>query len=138
MPHASLSRIPPLAAAVLAFALAAPGSAGAQEPEKEPFTEARFEELQDQGAYVLLDVFADWCPTCAAQQKVLAAFQEEHPDAPLHMLSIDFDDRKDLVRHFEAPRQSTLILYHGTERVWFSVAETRRDVIFDALAAATR
>ncbi|MFW6206224.1 MAG: thioredoxin family protein [Gemmatimonadota bacterium] len=115
-----------------------PTAVSAQAPDKEPFTEQRFEALQEQGAYVLLDVFADWCPTCAAQQKVLAAFQDEHPDAPLHILSIDFDDRKDLVRRFGAPRQSTLILFHGTERVWFSVAETRRDAIFGALAAATR
>ncbi len=122
---------------LLALALGVPIGTAAQAPDKEPFTEQRFEALQEQGAYVLLDVFADWCPTCAAQQEVLAAFQEEHADAPLHILSIDFDDRKDLVRRFGAPRQSTLILFHGTERIWFSVAETRRDVIFDALAAAT-
>ncbi len=132
----SLRKTIPLA--LITLALSAPSATAAQAPDKEPFTEQRFETLQEQGAYVLLDVFADWCPTCAAQQEVLAAFQEEHPDAPLHILSIDFDDRKDLVRHFGAPRQSTLILFHGTERVWFSVAETRRDVIFEALAAATR
>ena len=136
MSHASLKTILPLA--LLTLALSGPTAAAAQKPDKEPFTEQRFEALQEQGAYVLLDVFADWCPTCAAQQKVLAAFQKAHPDAPLHILSIDFDDRKDLVRHFGAPRQSTLILFHGTERIWFSVAETRRDVIFEALAAATR
>lgn len=132
----SLGRTIPLG--LITLALSAPATAVAQGPEKEPFTEQRFEALQEQGAYVLLDVVADWCPTCAAQEKVLATFQEQHPDAPLHILSIDFEDRKDLVQRFGAPRQSTLILYHGTERIWFSVAETRRDAIFEALAAATR
>ncbi len=34
------------------------------ELEKEPFTEERFEELQKAGEVILVDVFADWCPTC--------------------------------------------------------------------------
>ena len=67
---------------------------------------------------------------------MLAAFQEEHSDAEFHILEVDFDERKDLVTHFEAPRQSTLILYRGEERLWFSVAETRKDRIFDQLLAA--
>lgn len=100
---------------------------------KESFTAERFAELQEEGALILLDVFADWCPTCAGQQKVLAAYREQHPDVPLHTLTIDFDNQKKYVREFEAPRQSTLILYHGEERVWFSVAETREDVIFGAI-----
>ena len=62
--------------------------------EKEAFTQERFEALQAEGALILLDVFADWCPTCAKQQEVLAAYQEERPDVPLHILQIDFDDAR--------------------------------------------
>lgn len=107
-----------------------------QAQEKEPFTDARFAELQEAGAVILLDVFADWCPTCAQQQRVLAAFQEAHPEAPLHILTVDFDDQKEVVTRFQAPRQSTLILYRGTERIWFSVAETRQAAIFEQLLEA--
>lgn len=104
--------------------------------EKEAFSHERFNALQAQDAVILIDVFADWCPTCAQQQRVLSAFQEAHPDVPLHILTVDFDTRKDLVTHFEAPRQSTLILYRGEERVWFSVAETRHAQIFEQLLGA--
>lgn len=104
--------------------------------EKETFTDERFEELQSEEAVILIDIWASWCPTCAQQQNVLAAFQAEHPDADFHILQVDFDERKDLVTRFEAPRQSTLILYRGEERLWFSVAETRRDRIFGELLAA--
>jgi len=97
--------------------------------EKESFTPERFAELQAQGALILIDVFADWCPTCAQQQKILADFQAESPDVPLHILQINFDDQKQYVTHFRAPRQSTLILYRGEEQIWFSVAETRAGVI---------
>jgi thioredoxin 1 len=100
---------------------------------KQQFSEEQFEALTADGAIVLIDVFADWCPTCARQQTVLAEFRAENPDAPIHFLTVDFDNQKKYVRKFKAPRQSTLILYHGDERVWFSVAETDRDAIFAAL-----
>ncbi len=106
----------------------------------EPFSEARFHALQGEGALILVDVHADWCPTCAAQQKVLDAYQAAHPDRVLHRLVVDFDQQKEWVKHFKAPRQSTLLLYRGTEQQWFSVAETRKDEIFKAIdtaAAAT-
>ncbi len=130
-PHAVL-----MTHAGIALLLALLVSPGLVAQEKEAFSHERFTALQAQDAVILVDVFADWCPTCAQQQRVLAAFQEAHPDVPLHILTVDFDTRKDLVTHFEAPRQSTLILYRGEERVWFSVAETRQAQIFEQLLGA--
>lgn len=128
-------------AAMLFLALAI-GSGSASAQEKETFTPERFAALQKQGALVLLDVHADWCPTCAKQQKILAEYREQYPGVPLHILQIDFDSQKQHVRQFKAPRQSTLILYRGPERIWFSVAETDPKVIFNELnkaaAAPTR
>lgn len=107
---------------------------------KEAFTPERFAELQEQNALILIDVYADWCPTCAQQQKILADFQADNPESPLHILQVDFDDQKQYVTQFRAPRQSTLILYRGEEQIWFSVAETRADAIIGELtkAGATR
>lgn len=121
---------------ILIFGLAVLPVQDARSQEKEAFTQERFEALQAEGALILLDVFADWCPTCAKQQQVLSNYQEEHPDVPLHILQIDFDDQKKWVKKFRAPRQSTLILYHGEEQVWFNVAATSREVIFAALNEA--
>lgn len=123
-----------LALALLALALR---GTGASAQEKEAFTEQRFAALQSQGALVLLDVYADWCPTCRLQQKVLADYKAKHPEVPLHILTIDFDDQKQYVKRFGAPRQSTLILYRGRERVWFGVAETDPEVIFREINRAT-
>ena len=105
---------------------------------KEAFTHARFAELQAAGTLILVDIFADWCPTCAIQQTVLAEYRKRNPDVPLHTLTVDFDRQKDVVAYFRAPRQSTLILYRGTQRLWFSVAETRTEVIAQALDEAVR
>ncbi|MQA90263.1 MAG: thioredoxin [Gemmatimonas sp.] len=119
-----------IATTALALVLTS-GALSAQ--EKEPFTPDRFAELQEQGALILVDIFADWCPTCAQQQEILAQYQEEHADVPLVILEVNFDDQKEYVTQFEAPRQSTLVLFHGEERLWFSVAETRPDVVFAEL-----
>jgi len=124
----------PVTVILLAVSILAPQGLVAQ--EKEDFTDARFAELQAEGAVILVDIWADWCPTCAEQQRVLKSFQDENPDAKLHILQVNFDTQKPVVTRFSAPRQSTLILYRGEERVWFSVAETRRDAIFTRLNEA--
>lgn len=121
---------------ILLLSLSALAPRGLPAQEKEDFTDARFAELQAQGAVILVDIWAEWCPTCAEQQRVLKAFQEEHPDSELHILQVNFDTQKPVVTRFAAPRQSTLILFRGEERIWFSVAETRRDAIFQQLGEA--
>lgn len=104
--------------------------------EKEQFTPERFEELQNQGELVLIDVFASWCPTCAKQQKIIERFRQAHPDVSVKVLTVDFDDQKEWVKHFKAPRQSTLYLYRNHEQLWFSVAETRDEPVFAAILDA--
>lgn len=127
-------------ALTLAMALAHVGQVHAQQETQtqEAFTQERFEALQSEGALILIDVFADWCPTCARQQKILSEFREANPDLPFHSLTVDFDNQKKWVREFKAPRQSTLILYHGDERLWFSVAETDPEVISEAILKAAK
>lgn len=110
--------------------------AWAAELEKEPFSPERFEALKAEGALVLVDIFATWCPVCKQQQEILGAYREAHPDVALHVLEIDFDRQKEWVREFRAPRQSTLILFKGDEQRWYSVAESRREAIFAALNEA--
>lgn len=88
---------------------------------------------------MLVEVFADWCSTCARQQEVIKAYVADNPGKDLHILEVNFDRDKEWVRHFRAPRQSTLLLYSGEDQIWFSVAETRPAVIkaeFDKAFAA--
>ena len=106
--------------------------------EKEPFSNERFAELQQAGELVLIDVFADWCSTCAKQQEILKKYLAEHPDVDLHILEVNYDKDRNYVRQLRAPRQSTLLLYKGEDQFWYSVAETREDVIFDAINRAAQ
>lgn len=97
--------------------------------EKEAFSQSRFEALQKVGKVVLIDVYASWCPTCAKQRAALEAYRTANPSKEFHILEVDFDKQKDAVRLFRAPRQSTLLIYKGEQQFWFSVAETRPEVI---------
>lgn len=103
---------------------------------KEVFTQSRFEALQAANKVILVDVYATWCPTCKKQQQILGRFQAEHPKSEFYLLVVDFDQDKEWVRHFRAPRQSTLLLYVGDKQHWFSVAETRYEVIAQELNKA--
>jgi thiol-disulfide isomerase/thioredoxin len=103
---------------------------------KEAFTQERFESLQAAGKIILVDVYATWCPTCQQQQQALSQFQAENPDSEFYVLVVDFDKDKEWVSEFRAPRQSTLLLYVGDKQHWFSVAETRYDVIAHELNKA--
>ncbi len=104
--------------------------------DAEPYSNDRFAELQKDGELVLIDIFADWCPTCARQHEILKKYQAEHPDVNLHILTVDYDSDRRAVRELRAPRQSTLILYYGDKQFWYSVAETREEVIFEAINRA--
>lgn len=105
---------------------------------QEHFTETRYTELRKSGAVFLVDVYATWCPVCAKQQQILADYGKNNPAQNLIVLVVDFDNDKAWVRHFRAPRQSTLILYAGEEQLWFSVAETNYDVIAGELNKALK
>lgn len=96
---------------------------------KQPFSQELFEKLQSENKVILVDIFASWCSTCAKQQKVMRSYLEKHPERELHVLTVDFDEQKEVVKQFRAPRQSTMLLYKGDKQFWFAVAEVREDVI---------
>lgn len=104
--------------------------------EKEKFNLERFETLQKAGEVVLVDVYATWCSTCKKQQTAINSYRENNPDKMFYVLEVDFDSQKEFVKQFRAPRQSTLLIYKGDRQFWFSVAETRPEVIASELDKA--
>lgn len=103
---------------------------------KQKFDLSLFEQLQAEGKPVLIDVYASWCPTCERQQWLLDGYFKDNPNSPIIVMVIDYDDDKKWVKHFKVPRQSTLSLYQNNERIWFSVAETRKRYIVEGLNKA--
>lgn len=122
-----------IAAAAFFFFTPANASTEHLEKHKQPFSEVVFRQAQADNQLVLIDVYATWCPTCKRQHRVLNDYFAKYPDSDILVLEVDFDEQKDWVTYFKAPRQSTLALYRGEEQLWFSVAQTRERTIFAEL-----
>ncbi len=96
------------------------------------------------GRTVFLDFKASWCPTCAAQERVIAALKAENPayEQQISFIDVDWDNygNGELSRSLNIPRRSTLVVLKGDQELGRIVAGTKRKVIRElmdiALAAA--
>jgi len=101
-----------------------------------PFNQANFEAAQASGKPILLEVHADWCPTCRAQEPIISGLMQDPKNSDFVVLRVDFDNQKDVVKRFRAQYQSTLIVFKGKKEVSRSTGETRKDAIVAQLAKA--
>lgn len=96
--------------AFAAMAISTPVIAG---PIKS-YSVTAFKAAQKAGKPILVDVHADWCPTCRRQAPTIAEISKDPAYSRLVIFKIDFDKQ---VREREAlnvRKQSTLIVYKGT------------------------
>ncbi|MDO4697167.1 MAG: thioredoxin family protein [Pasteurellaceae bacterium] len=95
--------------------------------EFKAFNQAEFESLMQQGKPILVDAYANWCPTCKRQLKVLEPMLKEEAFADLTAFKLDYDTEKQALKEFGISRQSTLILFNQGKEVRRSIAETQAD-----------
>jgi thiol-disulfide isomerase/thioredoxin len=115
-----------------AVSLGAPALAA----EKRPFDQAAFQQAQEAGKAILLEVTAPWCPTCKAQAPILSKIKSEPRFRDLLSFNIDFDSQKDLLTRFGVRMQSTLIVFKGEQEAGRSTGDTNPDTIEGLLAKA--
>ena len=89
-----------------------------------PFDNAAFDAAQEAGKPVLVEIHADWCPTCKAQKPVLDKLSGQPKYSGIERFRVDYDAQKDQVKRFKAKMQSTLVVYRGKDEVARSVGET--------------
>jgi len=92
--------------------------------ERKTFDEASFKAAQQQGARILVDISATWCPTCKAQKPIIDSLAEQPANTDLVIFTVDFDSQKPVVRQFSARSQSTLIAFKGKTETGRSVGDT--------------
>ncbi len=103
------------------------------------YSPERFAEAQAAGKTILVDVAADWCPTCKAQHPILNELTEEEQMKDVLFVRVDFDQHKDFLKEHKIARQSTILVFNGNTEVDRSIAETNRDRLRNfVLAAAQR
>jgi len=109
------------------------------------YTPGLVEQRLAAGETVFLDFKANWCTTCAAQARVLAALKANNPayEAAITSINVDWDlyGDSDLARGLNIPRRSTLVVLRGDQELGRIVAGTAQadiQALMDvALAAAT-
>lgn len=129
-----------ISTAALAFAPAALADTAAQASTREFYTPGLAEAAMAGGEVIVLDFWASWCSTCAAQQRTLAALKAGNPDyeARIRFITVDWDQhgRGELARRLAIPRRSTLVALDGQVEIGRIVAGTRQAQIAALLDAA--
>jgi thiol-disulfide isomerase/thioredoxin len=111
-----------IGAALLATGLCQPASAGTAVP----FSAESFKAAQAAGSPILVEIHADWCPTCKAQSPILDRLTADPKFKDLKIFRVDFDDMKPAVKQFGAQMQSTLIVFKGAAEKGRSVGDTKQ------------
>lgn len=103
--------------------------AGSALADEEAFTQAAFDRLQKEGQPILVDIHADWCPTCRAQAPIISTLLKQGEYQKINALRVDFDQQADVVKAFKANRQSTLIVFKGGHEAGRSLGDTSEEGI---------
>jgi thioredoxin len=111
--------------AMLAAALVVGGLLQAQADTAVPYSDAAFKAAQAAGQPILIEIHADWCPTCKAQKPILDKLTGEPKFKDLKIFRVDFDAMKPVVKVFGAQMQSTLIVFKGATETGRSVGDTK-------------
>jgi thioredoxin 1 len=90
----------------------------------QPFTSAALKAAQAQGKSVLVDAYADWCPTCRKQAPTIDAISKDPAFDTLLILRLDYDNQAKEKQALGITTQSTLIAFHGEKETGRSVGVT--------------
>ncbi len=91
---------------------------------EQSFTQETFDNLQQQGLPILIAIHADWCPTCRAQAPLIAKLLKKSEYQGINALRVDFDQQSQVVKAFNANKQSTLIVFKAGREVGRSLGDT--------------
>lgn len=91
-----------------------------------PYSAEAFKAAQASGSPILVEIHADWCPTCKAQGPILDKLTSDPKFKDLKIFRVDFDEMKPVVKEFGAQAQSTLIVFKGSAEQGRSVGDTKQ------------
>ena len=100
-----------IAAAAVTLLVSAP--IAARSASELPFTQQAFSAAQKSGKPAPEEIWASWCPSCAAQARNLSQIDTDPGFQELVIYNVKFDEQKDALRAMNVRMQSTLVVFHG-------------------------
>ncbi|PPC94669.1 MAG: thiol reductase thioredoxin [Methylotenera sp.] len=97
--------------------------------EQLPYTQATFDALAKDGKPVLVEIHADWCPTCRTQGPIVKDLLTEKELAGITTLRVNFDNQKSVLKTYKVRQQSTLIGFKAGKEVGRSIGDTDKKSI---------
>ena len=100
------------------------------------YDEAEFMMAQKKGKTIVVDVYADWCPTCRAQAPILEKLRTETQSSDVLYVKVNFDEEKAFLKAHRIPRQSTVLVFKGMDEIARSIAQTNRAALRSVVLGA--
>ena len=107
---------------IAAFLFAAAAWAG-----ELPYDKAAFDKALAEGKPVIVDFFADWCPTCKAQKPHVQSLLGEAKMKDVTLFIADYDKEKDLKKALRVTQQATFVVFKGGKEVGRSTGQTKKE-----------
>ena len=112
-----------IAAALAVAGLSSPASADTTVP----FSAEAFKAAQAAGSPILIEIHADWCPTCRAQAPIVKDLLATPELKNVTVLIADFDTELALRKSLKVTNQSTLVVFRQGKEVTRSTGDTSRE-----------
>lgn len=91
-----------------------------------PFDQAQFDKLIAQGKPVIVDFFADWCPTCKTQRPIVKELANDPSMKNVTIFIADYDKEKELKKQLKVIAQSTFVVFKDGKEVTRSIGQTKK------------
>ncbi len=111
-------------------------SASAEAKGWSTYDASEFMMAQAKGKTIVVDVYADWCPTCRAQAPILEQLRAEKQSDDVHFVKVNFDTERAFLHAHKVRRQSTILVFQGEKEVARSIAQTNRSKLRQVVLGA--
>lgn len=103
---------------------------------EQAYDKAAFDKALAEGRPVIVDFYADWCPTCKTQKPIVQELLREPKMKDVTLFVADFDKEKDLKKALRVSQQSTFVVFKAGKEVGRSSGQTKKGDIAALFAKA--